>query len=196
MIAIFGLGNPGKRYQETRHNIGFRVLKELAGRWRIELKQKSFHALWGCGKVEEQKIFLAMPQTYMNLSGVAVRELTDYFKVKVHDVIVVHDDLDLSFGRIRLKSGGGDAGHKGLKSVTECLGTTEFNRIRIGIGKPQDKSRIEDYVLEKFNREEASLLDDIIRCAAEATEEVVVSGLQQAMAKYHAKNISTKKEDC
>jgi len=132
----------------------------------------------------------------MNLSGVAVRELTDYFKVKVHDVIVVHDDLDLSFGRIRLKSGGGDAGHKGLKSVTECLGTTEFNRIRIGIGKPQDKSRIEDYVLEKFNREEASLLDDIIRCAAEATEEVVVSGLQQAMAKYHAKNISTKKEDC
>ncbi len=196
MFLILGLGNPGKRYQRTRHNIGFAVLEELASRWRVELKHKSFHALWGRGDIEGRSVLLAMPQTYMNLSGQAARELADYFKVEVNNTIVMHDDLDLPVGSVRLKSGGGDAGHKGLKSIIVHLGSADFQRVRIGIGKPTDKRCVEDYVLEKFYPEEIAVINDIIPRAAEATETVVLSGMQQAMAKYHAKNIRIKKEDC
>ncbi len=196
MFLILGLGNPGKRYQGTRHNIGFAVLEELAARWRVALNHKSFHALWGRGEIEGRSVLLAMPQTYMNLSGQAARELTDYFKLEVSKTIVVHDDLDLPVGSIRLKSRGGDAGHKGLKSIIAHLGSADFHRVRIGVGKPADKRRVEDYVLEKFHPEEAPVIQDVIPRAAEAAQTIILSGMQQAMAKYHAKNISTKKEDC
>lgn len=196
MFLILGLGNPGKRYRGTRHNIGFAVLEALAVRWKIELRHQSFHALWGKGGLEERSVLLAMPQTYMNLSGQAARELVDYFKLEANNTIVVHDDLDLPLGRIRLKNKGGDAGHKGLKSIIAHLGSADFQRVRIGIGKPAEKQCVEDYVLERFRPEEIPLVQDVIFRAAEATEAIVLSGMQQAMAKYHAKNISTKKEDC
>jgi PTH1 family peptidyl-tRNA hydrolase len=197
MYLIFGLGNPGSRYQFTRHNIGFMVLEKIAAQWEVELKQKSFDALWNRGKIAGKNVLLAMPQTYMNLSGNAVRELLAYFKVDKSNLIVVHDDLDLRFGTVRLKNGGGDAGHKGLKSITTCLGSADYMRVRIGIGKPSDKSRVEDYVLERFRSEESVTLEQIIQSASEAAAEIVTSGVQQAMAKYHAKNknISNKKED-
>ncbi len=190
MYLIIGLGNPGSRYKHTRHNIGFMVLEKIAVRWEVELKQKSFNALWNRGKIAGKNVLLAMPQTYMNLSGNAVRELLAYFKIDKSNLIVIHDDLDLSFGTIRLKHGGGDAGHKGLKSITTCLGSADYMRVRIGIGKPSDKSRVEDYVLERFGSEESVTLEQIIQSASEAAAEIVTSGVQQAMAKYHAKNIS------
>jgi len=188
MYLIIGLGNPGSRYQYTRHNIGFMVLEKIAARWEVDLKQKSFDALWNRGKIAGINVLLAMPQTYMNLSGNAVRKLLAYFKVDINNLIVIHDDLDLPFGSIRLKTGGGDAGHKGLKSITTCLGSADFMRIRMGIGKPSDKFSVEDYVLERFGQEESALLQEVIQIAAKAAADIIESGMQQAMAKYHTKN--------
>jgi len=190
MYLIIGLGNPGSRYEQTRHNIGFMVLKAIADRWEIDIKQKSFEALWNRGKIDGKNVLLAMPQTYMNLSGDAAVKLLTYYKVDVSNVIVIHDDLDLPFGTLRLKKGGGDAGHKGLKSIMVSLGSADFMRVRMGIGKPVDRTPVEDYVLQKFNPDESVILSDIIQTASEATSDIVSSGLQQAMAKHHTKNIS------
>jgi PTH1 family peptidyl-tRNA hydrolase len=190
MYLIFGLGNPESRYQFTRHNIGFMVLEKLAAQLEMDLKQKSFDALWNRGKIAGINVLLAMPQTYMNLSGNAVRKLLTYFKADVNNLIVIHDDLDLPFGTVRLKTGGGNAGHKGLKSIVTCLGSADFMRVRLGIGKPSDKSRIEGYVLERFEPKESAVLPRIIQVAADAATEIVLSGMQTAMVKYHTKNIS------
>ena len=197
MYLIVGLGNPGNRYRATRHNIGFMVLEKLATKLEVDLRQKSFNALWGKGKIASKNVILAMPQTYMNLSGNAVRQLYAFFKTEISNLIVIHDDLDLSFGSVRLKTGGGNAGHKGLASIEENLGSSEFMRIRLGIGKPVDKSRIEGYVLEPFGKEELSVLPEIIQWAADAATEIVSSGMQTAIGNYQTKNISNflKKED-
>jgi peptidyl-tRNA hydrolase, PTH1 family len=186
MYLIAGLGNPGNRYRFTRHNSGFIVLEELARDLKIDLKQKTFDALWGKGKINDTNVILAMPQTYMNLSGISVRQLITFFKTDINNLIVIHDDLDLPFGAIRLKAGGGNAGHKGLVSITENLGSSDFLRVRLGIGRPPDKSRVEGYVLEPFKSdEEVSLLPEVVRTAAEAVSEIILSGIEKAMAKYH-----------
>jgi PTH1 family peptidyl-tRNA hydrolase len=190
MYLIVGLGNPGNRYRATRHNIGFMVLEKLAAKLELDLSQKSFNALWGKGKIASKNVILAMPQTYMNLSGNAVRQLHAFFKTDLSNLVVIHDDLDLSFGSVRLKTGGGNAGHKGLASIEENLGSSEFMRIRLGIGKPADKSRIEGYVLEPFGKEEFSVLPEIIQWAADAATEIVSSGMQTAIGNYQTKNIS------
>jgi PTH1 family peptidyl-tRNA hydrolase len=196
MYLIFGLGNPGSRYQFTRHNVGFMVLEKLAAQLEMELRQKSFDALWGKGKLKGKNVILAMPQTYMNLSGKAVRKLLAFFKADINNLIVIHDDLDLPFGTVRLKTGGGNAGHKGLESIVEQLGSSDFMRVRIGIGKPAEKARIESYVLERFEPKEEAVLKPIIQSAADAASEILLSDMQAAMVKYHTKNISNlKKED-
>ena len=197
MYLIVGLGNPGSRYLATRHNIGFMVLEKLAAKLDLDLSQNSFKALWGKGKIGSEGVILAMPQTYMNLSGNAVRQLHAFFKTDLSNLIVIHDDLDLSFGSVRLKTGGGNAGHKGLASIEENLGSAEFMRIRLGIGKPVDKSRIEGYVLEPFGKAELGVLPEIIQWAADAATEIVSSGMQTAIGNYQTKNISNflKKEE-
>jgi len=192
---IIGLGNPGKRYEQTRHNIGFMVLEKLAAQLEIDLKQKSFNALWGKGALAGKNVLLAQPQTFMNLSGTAVRQLQSFFKTDISNLIVIHDDLDLPFGSIRLKAGGGTAGHKGLASIESNLGSSEFMRVRLGIGKPVDKSRIEGYVLEPFRKEEQTVLPEILQRAADASAEIVLNGLQKAVSKYQTKNINILKED-
>ena len=196
VYLVVGLGNPGRRYAATRHNIGFMVLDKLAAKLEIDLKQKSFNSLWGKGNLAEHSILLAEPQTFMNLSGTAVRQLQSFFKTDISNLIVIHDDLDLPFGSVRLKAGGGTAGHKGLASIESNLGTTGFIRVRLGIGKPVDKSRIEGYVLEPFREEEQEVLPDIVSLAADASAEIVLNGLQKAVSKYQTKNIKfSKKED-
>jgi len=197
MYVIIGLGNPGSRYRLTRHNIGFMVLEKMAELHQVDLKQKSFNAIWGKGKLAGVDALLAMPQTYMNLSGTTVRQLLAFFKKDINNLLVVHDDLDLAFGSVRLKLGGGNAGHKGLASITESLGSSGFMRIRLGIGKPTEKSRTESYVLEKFSSEESAALSDVIQTAAEAAEDIIRAGIEKAMAKYHRRNTSNslKKED-
>jgi len=196
MHLIIGLGNPGNRYKSTRHNIGFMALERLATRLEVDLRQKSFQALWGKGKIENKKLILAQPQTYMNLSGAAVRQLQSFFKTDISNLIVIHDDIDLPFGAIRLKRGGGNAGHKGLSSVESELGSSDFIRVRLGIGKPVDKTPVERYVLEPFEEDEEGILPDVINWASEACAEIVLADLKTAISKYQTKNITFhKKED-
>jgi PTH1 family peptidyl-tRNA hydrolase len=182
---IVGLGNPGARYQFTRHNFGFLVLDQLAEDQEIRVSQSGFDALWGKGIIAGQNVLLAKPQTFMNLSGKSVRQLVGFFKIVVEDVLVVHDDLDLPFGTIRLKAGGGQGGHKGLMSVRDHLGGPEFQRVRLGIGKPVQRSAVEKYVLEPFTESESRLLPKIIATAESAILEVISSGIKTAMNSYN-----------
>ncbi len=196
VYLVIGLGNPGKRYESTRHNVGFMVVEKLADRWKIELKHNSFNAIWGKGGVDGKSVLLAKPQTFMNLSGTAARRLQSFFKTDISRLIVIHDDLDLPFGSIRMKAGGGTAGHKGLASIESDLGSSDFIRVRLGIGKPVDKSRIEGYVLEPFRKEDQVVLQQVIERAADASAEIVLNGLQKAIGKYQTKNMNfLKKED-
>lgn len=180
-----GLGNPGARYRFTRHNFGFFVLDQLAEDQDIMMSQTGFDALWGKGVIAGQSVLLAKPQTFMNLSGKSVRKLADFFKIVVEDVLVVHDDLDLPFGVIRLKAGGGQGGHKGLISICDSLGGPEFQRVRLGIGKPAQRTAVERYVLEPFTESELRILPRIIVTARSAILEVISSGIKTAMNSYN-----------
>ena len=187
---IAGLGNPGEQYQSSRHNLGFLTLDYLAGRHDIPLKKQGFEALFGKGIIGNERILLAKPQTYMNLSGIALERLVSYFRVDIKDLIVVHDDLDLPFETIRLKKGGGEGGHKGLMSIIQHVGSADFLRVRIGIGKPIRKSMVEKYVLSPFAEEEQNAVPSILAVACDVVAEVILSGIEAAMQRYHGKTIN------
>jgi len=187
---IAGLGNPGEQYQSSRHNLGFLTLDYLAGRHDIPLKKQGFEALFGKGKIGNETVLLAKPQTYMNLSGIALERLVSYFKVDIKDLIVVHDDLDLPFETIRLKKGGGEGGHKGLMSIVQHVGSADFIRVRIGIGKPMRKAMVERYVLSPFAEEEQNAVPSILAVACDVVGEVILSGVETAMQRYHGKTIN------
>ncbi len=189
MKLIAGLGNPGVEYQATRHNVGFMTIDYLARNQETALQRQGFETLYGKGWMGSEAILLAKPQTYMNLSGRALARLLSYFKAAVEDLIVIHDDLDLPFGTVRVKKGGGSGGHKGLLSIVEYLDSSEFLRVRIGIGKPVRKSMVERYVLSPFSEDEKVVLPRIIGLACEVTTELVIRGAQSAMTKYHGKSI-------
>jgi PTH1 family peptidyl-tRNA hydrolase len=192
---IAGLGNPGNRYQFSRHNIGFLVLDRLADQHQITVGQQGFGTFFGKGIISGHPVLLVKPQGYMNLSGSAVKKFFDYFKSAVEDVIVVHDDLDLPFGTVRMKVGGGPGGHKGLISIIDQLGVEDFNRVRLGIGKPDRKEMVESYVLSPFSSEEMNGLPQVITAASEILTEMLSSGIQAAMCKYHGKTINNFKEE-
>ena len=187
---IAGLGNPGEQYQSNRHNLGFLTLDYLAGRHDIPLKKQGFEALFGKGKIGNERVLLAKPQTYMNLSGIALERLVSYFRVDIKDLIVVHDDLDLPFETIRLKKGGGEGGHKGLMSIIQHVGSADFLRVRIGIGKPMRKAMVERYVLSPFAEEEQNAVPSILAVACDVVGEVILSGVETAMQRYHGKTIN------
>ncbi|MBI4634142.1 MAG: aminoacyl-tRNA hydrolase [Deltaproteobacteria bacterium] len=188
MKLIVGLGNPGARYQFTRHNMGFLVLDQLARELDIPVSQKGFDSYFGKGKIGRTPLFLAKPQIYMNLSGIAVKKIVDYFKTDIKNLIIIHDDLDLPFEVIRIKAGGGHGGHKGLISIIDHLGA-DFTRIRLGIGKPLRKTMVEDYVLSPFNGDEMARLSRLTSIAGEAVREVVSSGIQAARQKFNRRAI-------
>jgi PTH1 family peptidyl-tRNA hydrolase len=192
---IIGLGNPGSRYQFSRHNMGFLVLDQLASNHRISVSQKGFDAFFGKGRIDGIPVFLAKPQTYMNLSGIAVKKIVDYFKTDPKDMIVIHDDLDLPFPSIRIKAGGGHAGHRGLTSIIDHVGDPEFVRVRFGIGKPPIKSMTEDYVLKPFTEEEMKELSHIVTTGSDAVTEMITSGVQTAMNRFNAKTNDISKEE-
>src|SRR3954453_13317332 len=156
MKLIVGLGNPGKQYDQTRHNIGFTVIDELAKRFHIDLDQTKFKGLYGSTIINGEKIFLLKPLTYMNLSGESIGPFMDYFQIDLDDLLVIYDDLDLPVGKIRLRQKGSAGGHNGIKSAIAHLGTQQFNRIRMGIGRPSVPMSISDYVLGRFTVEEWS----------------------------------------
>lgn len=165
MKLIVGLGNPGKEYEKTRHNIGFEVIDALSSKWNIPLNQAKHKGLYGVGYVNGNKVILLKPLTYMNLSGESIIAVMNYFKVDIDDVVVLYDDLDLAVGKLRLRQKGSAGGHNGIKSTIAHLGTQEFNRIRIGIGRPITAMPITNYVLGRFQAEEwAEMLQVIDKC--------------------------------
>lgn len=170
MKCIVGLGNPGKKYEQTRHNVGFMVIDELAKRHNASLSKKKFNGLYAMETIQGEKVILLAPQTYMNLSGEAVRPLMEYYNLELDDIIVIYDDLDLPTGKIRLRQKGGHGGHNGLRSIIDQLGNKEFKRIRIGIGRPASRVPVIDYVLGKFSKEEEEEAMESIQKAADACE--------------------------
>lgn len=189
MRLIVGLGNPGPEYENTRHNAGFLVLDRLAKRHGIPVRKKLRGALVGEGLLGGERVALAKPQTYMNLSGDAVAGLIHWYKLSPAEVIVVYDDKDLPPGRIRVRPGGGPAGHRGMASVLAALGTQEVARVRVGIGREPEGQRDDrgiGYVLAPFSKEERAVVEEALERAAEAVETLVAEGVERAMLRFNA----------
>jgi peptidyl-tRNA hydrolase, PTH1 family len=184
---IVGLGNPGQKFKFTRHNIGFRVIDQLSKELSVPLDKKRMLALWGKGSWEEQKVLLAKPQTFMNLSGQAVVKLKNFFRIATNKVIIIHDDLDLNFGQMRIRNKGGDAGNKGVKAIIESLGESEFIRVRLGISRPEIKGEGRDYVLADFDELEMKNVNIFLDQAKEAVKTIVLEGADQAMNRFNRK---------
>ena len=184
MKLFVGLGNPGKKYEHTRHNMGFDVIDLFADLSQIDVDKEIFHGLLGRGEVFDEDIMLFKPTTFMNLSGTAVRELVSYFKIPLEDVIIIFDDMALPPGKIRMRMEGSSGGHKGMQNIIECMGTDQIKRIRIGIGEPEDNDNI-DYVLSKPLKEERVLIDEAINEAVNALKEILKSNFDRAMTKFN-----------
>jgi peptidyl-tRNA hydrolase, PTH1 family len=184
---IVGLGNPGIPYRMARHNIGFQVVDRLAKINHIPIRTRRFKSLYGTGWIDSQQVVLAKPMTFMNRSGEAVKKAADFFHLKMEDLVVVHDDLDLLFGRIRFKQRGGDGGHQGVRSIIESMGGNNFLRLKVGIGRPPQGIDPAKYVLEAFDKIEQSHLDRILSQAAESLKVMLLEGLEKAMNQFQKK---------
>jgi len=185
MKLIIGLGNPGKDYSRNRHNVGFRCINHLAKAHGISLGQRNCQAQHGMGQIAGVKAVLAKPRTFMNLSGSSVKLLLHRFKATPADIVIIHDDLDLPVGKVRLYSNGGTGGHKGIASVIAALGSRDFVRIRIGIGRPVTDTDAVDYVLGDFSPAELPAIEEAIAKVGEAVPYLLKEGLAAAMNKYN-----------
>jgi PTH1 family peptidyl-tRNA hydrolase len=185
MKLIVGLGNPGKQYEQTRHNIGFEVIDALSKQLSIPLDQSKFKGLYGIGFHKGEKVLLLKPLTYMNLSGESIRAVMDYYQIDIDDLVVIYDDLDLPVGKIRLRQKGSAGGHNGIKSTIAHLGTQEFNRIRIGIDRPQNGMSVPDYVLGRFRKEETELTGEAVEKSADACEAWLSKPFLQVMNEFN-----------
>ncbi len=184
MKIIAGLGNPGRKYSSTRHNCGFRVLEEIAGHHSIEKEESKYDALIAHLKIDREKVLLVKPLSYMNLSGRPIQRLVNWFKLDLSQLLVIYDDMDIVPGVVRIRASGGSGGHKGMKSIIECLGNNQdFPRIRVGIGRPPEE--VVDWVLGEFSPEEKQLVQGAILRAAEAAEVWVKEGINRAMNEYN-----------
>lgn len=189
MKLIFGLGNPGEEYKDTRHNIGFLFIDRLSELYKISLEIYEYQTLIGEGSIEKEKIILAKPLCFVNEAGKPLYELKQNYEVKDQDIIVISDDVDLERGRIRITSKGGDGGHKGLRSIIQYLGTSNIPRIRIGIGRPEEKMDLRNYVLGNFTFEEKKIIKESIDRATRAIKVIVLEGIEEAMREFNAFNL-------
>ena len=187
MNLVVGLGNPGKEYSLSKHNIGFMVVDELANRLGVSLNKIGFTSVYGEALVEEKKIIFLNTRKYMNRSGRAVSEFVGFFKILPGDVILVYDEMDLPLGNLKIKVGGGSAGHKGIESIITALGDDSFTRVRVGIGKPGQKSETVNHVLSKFQKDEKKIVEDALGRAADAVLEIIARGVESAMNKFNRK---------
>ncbi len=193
MKLIVGLGNPGQKYANNRHNLGYMCLNEFAKAHKIKLDKKQGMARTGTGEIGGETVILARSQTYMNESGQAVRWLVDRYSLKPDELIIIHDDMDLPLGKIRIRQGGSAAGHNGIKSIISDLGSPDFIRVRVGTGRPDltksgvptSEDEIIGFVLSDFTRDEQKVVDQVIPKAAEAVESLITEGLTAAMNKYN-----------
>lgn len=188
-FLITGLGNPGRKYAANRHNIGFMTLDRLAEQYQISLGKVQNKALVGNGRIAKQSVILAKPQTYMNLVGDAVGPLALYYRIPPERVLVVYDELDLPFGSIRLRPGGGAGGHNGMRSLIHHLGP-DFPRLRLGIGRPPGQMPAAAYVLQDFGRDDLPLLNDILDEAIRAVLTFLNEGIEMAMSRHNGSVIN------
>ena len=189
-----GLGNPGLRYKNTRHNIGSMVLQRWAKLLDVRLSSRSFSAKGGRARVLEREIILLCPQTYMNESGRSVRACAEYYRIEPENIVVVHDDIDLDLGRIKVARNGGSGGHKGVDSVFQHLGTRAFNRVKIGVGRPRYNEAVEEFVLSPFYKDEQAVVDSVIEGAIKGCELFVGQGVVSAMNFMNRQNFADKEE--
>ncbi|MFW6049882.1 MAG: aminoacyl-tRNA hydrolase [Myxococcota bacterium] len=187
MHLVAGLGNPGSKYAMNRHNVGFMVVDRLAERSRAGAFRDKFKGKLAKGRLGDTQVVLLKPMTYMNLSGESVAPAMKFFKVRLDRLVVVHDELDLPFGVLRIKEGGGTAGHNGLRSIVKHCGGGGFARLRMGIGRPSGKQPVEAWVLSDFDVSERAELDELLDRAAEALEVLLVEGVRAAMNRFHAR---------
>ena len=188
MFIIAGLGNPTKQYEGTRHNVGFEVIDRISEKYNIDVDVKKHRALIGKGIIQGQKVILAKPQTYMNLSGESVRSLLDYYKVdEEHELIVIYDDISLDVGQLRIRAKGSAGGHNGMKNIIAHLGSQVFPRIKVGVGEKPAKYDLADYVLGHFSKGEAKLMDEGYDHAVHAVELIVSGQINEAMNEYNRK---------
>ncbi len=196
MFIIVGLGNPGKEYENTRHNAGFNSLDVLAGKYNISIREAEHKALVGKGYIEGQKVILVKPQTYMNNSGEAVREITDYYKVDPEsELIVLYDDISLPVGTLRIRDKGSAGGHNGIKSLIQHLGTQVFLRIKVGVGDKIPEMDLVNHVLGHFNKDDAEVMKESFMKAAQATVMMLGGDIEKAMNIYNTKPKKEKKEN-
>lgn len=186
MKVMIGLGNPGKKYEETRHNAGFMAIDTISEKWGIPVTQNKFRALVGEGRLEGEKVLLVKPQTYMNLSGESVAEILHFYKLIPDELVVIFDDLDLPTGQLRLREKGSAGGHNGIKSMIQHLGTQEFKRIKVGIGRPEPGRSVSDYVLQTFPAAERKAIDEAVSLAAEAAAMWVKEPFLKVMNHYNS----------
>ena len=185
MYLIVGLGNHEEDYRNTRHNMGFDTINKISEEYNIGVNKKKFKGLCGTGVIEGEKVILLKPQTFMNLSGESVKEVVDFYKIENNDIIIIYDDIDIDLGTIKIRKKGNPGSHNGMKSVVKYLGT-EFPRIRIGIGKPEDGDFIK-YVIGPIPEEEKEILDRSTTLAKDATIEIIKQGVDNAMNKFNKK---------
>ena len=186
MFLIAGLGNPGRQYEKTRHNMGFDVIDEIIDRCRIPQGGIAHKAMYGKGMIAGEKVMLAKPLTYMNLSGESIREFVNYYKIDPEtELIVIYDDIDLEPGQIRIRKKGSAGGHNGIKSIIGQLGTQNFYRIKVGVGEKPKGWDLADYVLGHFSSQERELVDEAVKKAADAVETILQSGIDAAMNQYN-----------
>ncbi|KGF04115.1 aminoacyl-tRNA hydrolase [Anaerococcus lactolyticus] len=186
MYYIVGLGNPGLQYENTRHNVGFMTIDYLANKYNIDVRKLKFKSLYGQGEISGHKVMLIKPQTYMNNSGEAVRELRNFYKFDIDKLIVIYDDIDIDFGTVRIRKKGSAGSHNGMKSIIYQIQDDKFPRIKVSIGKKPEKWDLANFVLSGFSKEEVSILEDEIRLAAKGIEIILKEDIDMAMNKCNS----------
>ena len=185
MYLIVGLGNPEADYSKTRHNMGFNVINKLSEKYDIQVNKNKFDGLFGSGEIEDKKVVLLKPQTYMNLSGKSIIQAINFYKIDIENMIVIYDDIDVGKGSIKIRKKGSAGSHNGMKSVIEEIGTNEFTRVRVGIGKPEFKDDMINYVIGAVSEEELKTLDEGAIKAKDAIVEILKNGVDIAMNKFN-----------
>ncbi len=184
MFLIVGLGNIGKQYEHTRHNVGFDVIDLISAKYNISISREKFKGMYGEGNIASKKVILLKPSTYMNLSGESVREVVNFYKISNEEIIILYDDISLDVGRLRIREKGSAGGHNGIKSIIANLGTDVFPRIKVGVGQP--KSELVSHVLGKFNLEDRDKTSKVFNASVEAVECIISHGVAEAMNEFNA----------
>lgn len=187
MYIIVGLGNPGKQYEHTRHNVGFEVIDRLAEKHDILMTERKHRAFCGKGLIGGQKVMLVKPQTFMNLSGESVKSAVEFYQIGMDELIVVYDDVSLSPGQLRIRRAGSAGGHNGIKNIIAQLGTQEFPRVKVGVGEKPERMDLADYVLSHFSKGEWEMMEEAFKEAADAVEVMIADGVDAAMNRFNAK---------